>query len=92
MKKIKQSAIYMTVMVMVLLGLITACKSDKKSESQKITESQTTTLSVEEAQTIAEEAYIYGYPLVTMEMTRKIMIEAAFMVWKLKFYSLFGKY
>ena len=26
------------------------------------------------------------------KMTRKIMIEAAFMVWKLKFFSLFGKY
>ena len=26
-----------------------------------------------EAKTIAEEAYIYGYPLVTMEMTRRVM-------------------
>ena len=28
---------------------------------------------VAEAKAIAEEAYIYGYPLVTMEMTRRVM-------------------
>lgn len=30
-------------------------------------------LSAEKAKKIAEEAYIYGYPLVTMEMTRRVM-------------------
>lgn len=30
-------------------------------------------LSVQEAQQIAEDAYIYGYPLVTMELTRRVM-------------------
>lgn len=30
-----------------------------------------------EAKTTAEEAYIYGYPLVTMEMTRRVMTNAA---------------
>lgn len=31
------------------------------------------TLSAQEARQIAEEAYIYGYPLITMEMTRRVM-------------------
>jgi hypothetical protein len=31
----------------------------------------------DEANQIAEEAYIYGYPLVTMEMTRRVMTNAA---------------
>lgn len=31
------------------------------------------TLAPEEAKTIAEEAYIYGYPLVTMEYTRRVI-------------------
>lgn len=37
----------------------------------------TSTLSEEEAQTLATDAYIYGYPLVTMEMTRKVMTNVA---------------
>jgi hypothetical protein len=34
-------------------------------------------LTPEEAKSIAEEAYIYGYPLVTMEMTRRVMTNVA---------------
>ena len=30
-----------------------------------------TSVSVQEAQQIAEDAYIYGYPLITLEMTRR---------------------
>lgn len=30
-------------------------------------------ISVQEAQKIAEDVYIYGYPLITMEMTRRVM-------------------
>ena len=30
---------------------------------------QTTGISADEARTIATEAYVYGYPLITMEMT-----------------------
>ena len=30
-------------------------------------------LTPSEAKTIAEEVYIYGYPLITMEMTRRVM-------------------
>lgn len=35
------------------------------------------TIMQEEASAIATEAYIYGYPLVTMEMTRKVMTNVA---------------
>lgn len=34
-------------------------------------------LSDKEAQTLATEAYIYGYPLVTMDMTRRVMTNVA---------------
>lgn len=40
------------------------CASSLKAE---------TTLTAEEAKNIAIEAYIYGYPLVTMEITRRVM-------------------
>ena len=33
----------------------------------------TNKVSLQEAQQIAEDAYIYGYPLITMEMTRRVM-------------------
>ena len=35
------------------------------------------TLTEEEALQLAKEAYIYGYPLVTMEMTRRVMTNVA---------------
>jgi len=37
----------------------------------------TSTLSVPDAIAIAEDAYIFGYPLVTMEMTRRVMTNVA---------------
>jgi hypothetical protein len=33
----------------------------------------TNKVSVQEARQIAEDAYVYGYPLITMEMTRRVM-------------------
>src|SRR5579862_3294408 len=38
---------------------------------------QTAPVSKGEAATIARDAYIYGYPLVTMEFTRRVMTNAA---------------
>jgi hypothetical protein len=38
---------------------------------------QTPAITPEEATAIATEAYIYGYPLVTMEMTRRVMTNVA---------------
>jgi len=34
-------------------------------------------VSAQDAKQIAEDAYIYGYPLVTMEMTRRVMTNVA---------------
>jgi hypothetical protein len=49
------------ILILITVSIIfTACS--KKSE-----------VTPEEAKQIAEEAYIYGYPLVTMEMTRRVM-------------------
>lgn len=39
--------------------------------------SKPTKLSVDEAKSIATDAYIYGYPLVTVEMTRRVMTNVA---------------
>jgi hypothetical protein len=36
----------------------------------------TTALSAQEMRQIAEVAYVYGYPLVTIEMTRRVMTNA----------------
>lgn len=47
----------------VLMAATSACSTDPKSD----------TLSAEEATEIAMDAYIYGYPLVTVEMTRRVM-------------------
>ncbi len=41
--------------------------------SSHATEDKTKTASDKDAQAIAVEAYIYGYPLVTMEISRKVM-------------------
>ena len=38
---------------------------------------QPTTITTEEAEAIAVEAYVYLYPLVTMEMTRRQMTSGA---------------
>ncbi|ERP86695.1 hypothetical protein Q670_05870 [Alcanivorax sp. P2S70] len=48
---------------MALLALLVSATSAQAAER----------VSVEDAKRIAEEAYIYGYPLVTMEMTRRVM-------------------
>lgn len=49
--------------VILLATGMTSCSKD--SEPQK--------LSADEAKAIALDAYVYGYPLVTMEMTRRVM-------------------
>ncbi|WP_071288332.1 DUF1254 domain-containing protein [Mycolicibacterium llatzerense] len=41
------------------------------------TSSKPPKLSVDEAKSIATDAYIYGYPLVTVEMTRRVMTNVA---------------
>ncbi|RMA82637.1 hypothetical protein DFR27_0588 [Umboniibacter marinipuniceus] len=58
--RIFRNILYILV-VLLPLSVLTACSPPAK------------TLSAQEAQQIAEEAYIFGYPLVTMEMTRRVM-------------------
>jgi len=48
-------------------GLLTAAASAASAQS----------LTSKEAQTIAEDAYVYGYPLVTMELTRRSFTNVA---------------
>jgi hypothetical protein len=50
-----------TLALLLALPFATTCAQSAKS------------VSVQEAQQIAEDAYIYGYPLITMEMTRRVM-------------------
>lgn len=71
------------------LALVTgACRRDEKaphdrgvvettSAGQGKVSGEANALSAEEARALAEEAYVYGYPLVTMEMTRRVMTNTA---------------
>src|SRR6516164_5478109 len=56
--------------------LMTDCGNKPGSVGQAERE-EPNTPQISEARTIAEEAYIYGYPLVTMEMTRRVMTNVA---------------
>jgi hypothetical protein len=53
----------------VALALCVGCKSGSGGKSGGAKR----TLTAREAQDIATDAYIYGYPLVTMDMTRRVM-------------------
>jgi hypothetical protein len=59
----------------VVTVLMTGCGNKPRSVGQA--EREAITPQISEARTIAEEAYIYGYPLVTMEMTRRVMTNVA---------------
>ena len=59
--------------VLVAAGLITACASTS-GESGKATNAASA--AEQEAFELGVEAYIYGYPLVTMDMTRRVMTNA----------------
>ena len=51
------------------LALFTGCKTGSARKSARSRKSSTS----REAGAIGIDAYIYGYPLVTMEMTRRVM-------------------
>jgi hypothetical protein len=56
--------------VVIALVLIALCASHSSAQ-------QAAPLSAEEATAIATDAYIYGYPLVTMEYTRRVLTNVA---------------
>src|SRR5512136_434186 len=69
--------IAMMVFVFVLAAMLSACgekKEPAKTEKPKVDEA-----AAKEKETLETgiEAYIYGYPLVTMEMTRRVMTNVA---------------
>lgn len=61
---------------LLLLGSIVGCEASKKavnpSTPPATSTSATGQISEQEAREIGTEAYIYGYPLVTMELTRRV--------------------
>jgi hypothetical protein len=69
----KRKTIAVTAMVLPLLfGLMSCAQEVPKKESPKPAGP-----SAQEAINIATEAYIFGYPLVTMEMTRRVLTNVA---------------
>ncbi|MFN8054440.1 MULTISPECIES: DUF1254 domain-containing protein [unclassified Gordonia (in: high G+C Gram-positive bacteria)] len=65
----------LTAVVSISVALtLAACSSSTSPDDET---SAGGTLSADETKTIVEDAYIYGYPLVTMDMTRKVMTNVA---------------
>ena len=67
-----------TVVLVIATFSFSGCKPDQpapaiKPPPARASASADGKLTEKEAQEIAEEAYIFGYPLVTMEMTRRVM-------------------
>ena len=60
----------LTAIVTIGVAMTLAACSSSTSPSNETSAGQAT-LSADETKAIVEEAYIYGYPLVTMDMTRK---------------------
>jgi hypothetical protein len=54
------------------VGSVAGCKTTSAKEASQTAGQQAAGVSAEEATSIATEAYIYGYPLVTVEMTRRV--------------------
>src|SRR5438552_2270505 len=58
-------------------GSPSSIAADGTSPSSKAATPESAKPTGDEAREIALEAYIYGYPLVTMEMTRRVMTNVA---------------
>jgi hypothetical protein len=67
------------VLVLILAAMLAACgeKADKakveKAKTEAAAKAREAKAKEEEALAIGSEAYIYGYPLVTMELTRQVL-------------------
>ena len=62
----------MVVLVVIILGFI-AISEDVTQQTDVIMEQKSSDLTLNEIQSIAEEAYIFGYPLVLMDVTAESM-------------------
>ena len=65
MKKVQ---VVLGLAVLLTLGVLTGCSSSNPAADKA---------GLEEALAIADDAYVYGYPLVTMDMTRKQLTNVA---------------
>ena len=68
----KTKAVVLTVLALVVAGMFACSKEQAPAPAQKAA------APAEDLAPIATEAYIYGYPLVTMEMTRRAMTNPKF--------------
>jgi hypothetical protein len=64
----RKAIVFMATIMFLLVNLLSCMQEAPKQEAPK-----PAGLSESDALAIATEAYIYGYPLVTMEMTRRVM-------------------
>jgi hypothetical protein len=72
----KPTTLVARALVLTALGCsVCACSSDAQRESHA--RKQAAQLSPDDAKSIGTEAYIYAYPLVTMEMTRRVSTNVA---------------
>jgi hypothetical protein len=81
-RKVKQrKAIAALAAAAILLTLFTACGKQEEAKSDKaaaeVKAKAEADAKAAEVQALATEAYVYAYPLVTMEMTRRIMTNVA---------------
>ena len=79
----KRKAALWMVFVFVLAALLSACggkteqAKTEKSKTDEAAKAAEAAAKEKEALETGIEAYIYGYPLVTMEMTRRVMTNVA---------------
>jgi hypothetical protein len=70
--------------VLILFALLAACGKEEQAKVEKTAEQVAAAAKAAEelakeaeAVVVATDAYVYGYPLVTMDMTRRIMTNVA---------------
>ncbi len=79
----KTKVTVMMVLVLILAAMLAACgeKADKakieKAKTEAAARESEAKAKEDEASALGIEAYIYGYPLVTMEMTRRVLTNVA---------------
>jgi hypothetical protein len=69
----KESAVWVVVVFMFVVGLAACGGKTDTAKTDKAKAETAAKTKEDEASALGVEAYIYGYPLVTMEMTRRVM-------------------